>query len=238
MAEEDEEQEDILALTAPEEAVPVPLRRDEGKAGGGGAKDRSGGRTAGEIMLERPGLMVGEIGDGGTQDRSGGQTAWEIMLERPGPAVGETQTAAERVQAARELWKDGPVWTVRGGSPEMDEARRIVTAGRTAQTEEILQPSRDGNLALAGLERAARGGTAGLALERVGRAGLARGGLEGLYRQTVRGLRPAAPALPPEQAGRTSRALEPGSAASLAVDELDRAVRRDSRRYDGGMSIY
>ena len=203
-----------------------------GEAGGGGTKDRNGGRTTGEIMLERPGLMAGEIGDGGTQDRSGGRTAGEIMLERPGLAAGETQTAAERVQAAKELWKDGPVWTVRGGLPEMDEARRTAAAGRTARAEEILQPSRGGNLALAGLERAARDGTAGLALERVGRAGPARGGLEGLYRRTVQGLRPAAPALPPEQAGRTARALEPGSAASLAVDELDRAVRRDSRRYE------
>ena len=70
------------------------------------------------------------------------------------------------------------------------------------------------------------------------RAGLEQAGLKELYRQTVRGLRPAVPALLPEQTGKTARAQEPGSAVSLAVDELDRAVRRDSRRYDGGMSIY
>ena len=65
-------------------------------------------------------------------------------------------------------------------------------------------------------------------------------GLEELYRQTARETLPPA-ALPAPQAGMTGlgpRAAEPGTAASLAVGELDRAVRRDSRRYDGGMTIY
>lgn len=151
--------------------------------------------------------------------------------------------AAERAQGTGELWKDGPVWTAHGVEPETDGARRTADAERTAQAEEILQPLRDGGLAWDGPEWTARGGAAGPALESAGRSGpaqtgLEQAGLEGLYRQTVRGLRPAAPALPPEQAGKTARAQEPGSAASLAVDELDRAVRRDSRRYDGGMSIY
>ena len=51
-----------------------------------------------------------------------------------------------------------------------------------------------------------------------------------------------APAVLPDPAGGRSglggRIQGPGSAASLAVDELDRAVRRDSRRYDGEMRIY
>ena len=65
-------------------------------------------------------------------------------------------------------------------------------------------------------------------------------GLEELYREAARETLPSAgPAVP--QGGRgefAARAEEPGSAASLAVEELDRAVRRDSRRYDGEMSIY
>ena len=198
--------------------------------------DRSGGRTAEEIASERPGLIGGVIGDVRTGDRSGGRTAGEIALDRPGLAAGET--AAERAETAGELWKDGPVWTVRSVKPEIDRAQRAATAERTAQTGEALQTARDGAFIWAGLERAARGSMAGLAPEGAGRLELSRTGLEGLYRRTVQGLRPAAPALPPEQAGRTVRAQEPGSAASLAVDELDRAVRRDSRRYDGGMSIY
>ncbi|MDE6260235.1 MAG: hypothetical protein K2M42_05145 [Oscillospiraceae bacterium] len=63
-------------------------------------------------------------------------------------------------------------------------------------------------------------------------------GLEELYRRTAQASRPAVQSLPVEQAGRTLRAEEPGRAAALTVDELDRAVRRDSRRYDGGMSIF
>ena len=211
--DEEEQREDVLALTVPEEAVPASPRGDEGEAGDGEADDRSGGRTAGEIALERPGLVAGE-----------------------------TETAVERVEANRELWKDGPVWSVRAAEPEIDEAQRIATGGRTAQVEKAPWLAQGGGLSWAGLEQVARGSTAltseGTGRSGPGKAGLEQAGLKGLYRQTVRGLRPAAPALPPEQAGRTVRAQEPGSAASLAVDELDRAVRRDSRRYDGGMSIY
>lgn len=65
-------------------------------------------------------------------------------------------------------------------------------------------------------------------------------GLEALYDQTVQASRPSpAPQLQSaEQAGRTLRAEEPGRTAALTVEELDRAVRRDSRRYDGGMTIF
>ena len=63
-------------------------------------------------------------------------------------------------------------------------------------------------------------------------------GLAELYRQTVRAARPALPPLSGGGAERTERAREPGGSAGLTVDELDRAVRRDSRRYDGGLSIF
>ena len=125
----------------------------------------------------------GETGSSGTENRSGGQTAGEVE--------------AERAETAGELWKDGPVWTVRGGPPEIDEAQKAAQAGRTAQAEGTLRGAQDGDLVWAGLERAARGGAASPALEGAGRSGTAQTGLEGLYRQTVRGLRPAAPALPP-----------------------------------------
>jgi len=68
--------------------------------------------------------------------------------------------------------------------------------------------------------------------------GTAERGLEELYRRTAQASRPAVRTLPVEQAGRTLRAEEPGRTAELTMDELDRAVRRDSRRYDGGMSIF
>ena len=62
--------------------------------------------------------------------------------------------------------------------------------------------------------------------------------LEGLYRRTAQAVRPPAQNLPVEQAGRTRLDEKPERAAALTVDELDWAVRRDSRRYDGGMTIY
>ena len=241
--EEEQEREDVLALPQMEESVPASPRGNEGEAGDGGTGDRSGGRTVEEIVSERPGLVAGVTEESETGDRSGGRTAGEIVLERPGLAAGETETVMESAQAGRELWKDGPVWMVRSRSPEMDEAQRAAAAQRTDQAEQALQPVWSGDWTLSGWEWAVRHGAGGPAPDSAGQPGPARSGpeqagLKGLYRQTVQGLRPAAPALPPEQAGRTVRAQEPGSAASLAVDELDRAVRRDSRRYDGGMSIY
>ena len=98
-------------------------------------------------------------------------------------------------------------------------------------------------------ERAESGGGGGPSPQAAGPADLSGGlaapepslaGLEELYRETARETLPTAvPAA--TQGGRgelSARMEEPGSAASLAVDELDRAVRRDSRRYDGEMMIY
>ena len=212
-AEDEEERESSLALSVTGKDVPASPHGNEDEAGDGEAGDRSGGRTAEEIVLERPGLIAGE-----------------------------TETASEREPAAGEIWKDGPVWTVRGADPETDEVQRSEAAEWRTQPEEAVPPQGGGTI-WTGLGWAMGNGIAGLALEGMrrsepARAGLEQAGLKGLYRQTVQGSRPAVPALPPEQAGRTGRVREPGSAASLAVDELDRAVRRDSRRYDGGMSIF
>lgn len=63
-------------------------------------------------------------------------------------------------------------------------------------------------------------------------------GLERLYQQASQAARPAAPALTAPQGGRTLRLGEPEQLRPLTVDELDRAVRRDSWRYDGGMDIF
>lgn len=59
-----------------------------------------------------------------------------------------------------------------------------------------------------------------------------------LYRGAAEGARAPAPALAPERGFRTALEREAGGAPGLTVEELDRAVRRDSRRYDGGMSIF
>ena len=63
-------------------------------------------------------------------------------------------------------------------------------------------------------------------------------GLEKLYQQTVQAGRPTAQPLPAGRTGQTVLTEGSGRSASLTVDELDRAVRRDSRRYDGGMTLF
>lgn len=63
-------------------------------------------------------------------------------------------------------------------------------------------------------------------------------GLEGLYRQAVRAARPAVQSPAAPRQGQAVRLGEPETPRQLTVDELDRAVRRDSRRYDGGLDIF
>ncbi len=70
-----------------------------------------------------------------------------------------------------------------------------------------------------------------------GRERTAAEGLEALYRQTARAAW-AAPALEAQPVERMVRVREKEGGAALTAEELDRAVRRDSRRYDGGMSIF
>lgn len=259
--EDDEEQEDVLALTrtaavtaSPQgeggEAGEVPETAD-GKAEPAPVKpgERDGGRSAGDIAADRPGLLAGE-------DET-----------ESSPAAGAEAAEDEDGGTAGEPWKDGMVWTVQSVEPAVTAARERAPALGAAEGPDVaedLKPAGTGGDEAAAIDwTAARAGAgaewitraetarAGAAAEWAARAGTtaampdgarrmtaAQAGLEGLYRQTVEAARPAAPALPPERAGRTARAQEPGSAASLAVDELDRAVRRDSRRYDGGMSIF
>lgn len=220
----DEDQEDVpvLAQTAD---LPAARREDE--------------TAAGTADMEPAPVEAGE-------HRDSGQVAGGVGTEQPRRGPGEA-AEAENGAAAETIWKEGPVWTVRDAGPEIDAARRRGLAKEIGGTEAALQAAEadaaqaDGEnrmTAETGMEWTVRAETAGLPFAGPRRTAQAQTGLEGLYRQTVQGLRPAAPALPTERAGRSTREQEPGSAASLAVDELDRAVRRDSRRYDGGLSIF
>lgn len=80
-----------------------------------------------------------------------------------------------------------------------------------------------------------RGGSAGVGTET--RREDTGAGLRMLYRRAGEAVRPLTVPAAHRDGGGVVRE-EPAPAAGLTAQELDRAVRRDSRRYDGGMSIY
>ena len=177
--EDDEEQEDALALAAERVPSAAPAPRSEG-------------RTEGSEDLGNP-----------QEPEQGEREAAFVPMENE-----ELWAAVSRMVGEQ--------------MPEDDEPASAHENGLTA-----LRTLRAGDGQAA--EDAATAPIPGASAER---------GLEELYHRTAQASRPAAQSLPVEQAGRTLRAEEPGRAAALTVDELDRAVRRDSRRYDGGMSIF
>ncbi len=158
---------------------------------------------------------------------------WAGSPARPAPEAGKAPDPEDEAGFSgggpeTEVFRDRGPGPAQAGGPERDGAeeragealRELTAAAQAAQRQE------------------GEGRDAGRAdsLPRLRRE--AGSGLEELYRRTARAVSPAALALPVEQAGRVWPAEEPGRSAALAVDELDRAVRRDSRRYDGGMSIF
>lgn len=145
-------------------------------------------------------------------------------------ALGETDWAEVRTGGTdwAGLRTDGTDW-----------ARRTAEAGLETERPEWIRraegPAREmGGRLEAGAETAGTGlpGPA----RKPDRGGCA--ALMELYRGAAEGARAPAPALAPERASRTVVEREAGGAPGLTVEELDRAVRRDSRRYDGGMSIF
>lgn len=137
------------------------------------------------------------------------------------------ETEQEEREAASAPTEHGELWAA---TPRMVGERPPEDDGPASAHENGLRATR----ALRAMDGQAAEGDAEIAPA----SGAADRGLEELYRRTAQASRPTAQSLPVEQAGRTLRAEEPGRAAALTVDELDRAVRRDSRRYDGGMSIF
>lgn len=161
---------------------------------------------------------------------------WAKPSARAAPEAGEERDPPEPEAGDRQSPPPGPeLWP--GAAREAAAAPRDGALERRVLAEELegavlaLRPAAEaaGRLETAGQD----GGGPEIPLQEAG------SGLEELYRRTAQAASPAAAlALPVEQAGRIPPAEEPGRSAALAVDELDRAVRRDSRRYDGGMSIY
>lgn len=135
-------------------------------------------------------------------------------------ALGGTDWAGLRTDGT-----DWARWTAEAGldaiAPEW--ARETAEAGRKLGGDLENRPEAAGAGSPGPARKPDRGGSAAL--------------ME-LYRGAAEGARAPAPALAPERAPRTVLERETGGAPGLTVEELDRAVRRDSRRYDGGMSIF
>lgn len=186
--EDEDGQEDALALTLEGAASPAPPPAPEAGAGG-----RRPGQTE---EPERPGDTAVPALRGDREERAG---------SRGGGLPGD-----------RRLPESGPL----GNALDAPRPARA-GIGRRAQAPGAAEP-RTGEAERAGTEP----------------AGAAEAGLERLYRQTVQAARTAAQDAAGGQPARTGPTEDPGRMAALTVDELDRAVKRDSRRYDGGMSIF
>lgn len=226
---EEEDREDAPALTG--RTVPTAVFPEE-----------DDGETA-PALTGRTALSAVSTEEDHGETASAGDTRREAAPEPPADAP--ERMAGEPAEAEGsgpdEGWPDGPVWRLDAGAAERAEAAwRRASAERLDRGEELAAQA-----AYLAAEEAAETAEAHLSAEKGGELARTirretRSGLEGLYRQTVQAVRPAAPARAPdaEQTGWAARVEEPGHPAALTADELDRAMRRDSRRYDGGMTIF
>ncbi len=210
---------------------------------------RSANETAGVgggVSMEWPGRFANEAEgvDGGASverpklpaNKAADEDSTASAEEPARPAGGAADEPDGEDSGSEEEPEDGLIWRLDIGAAQRAEAawRRALADRPDGAAAEALRMTAEGTMGTAA-ERLSveKGGELAQVVKHKPEIGL-----EGLYRQTVRAVRPAPQALPVEQAGRTVRAEEPGRTAALTVDELDRAVRRDSRRYDGGMNIF
>lgn len=145
----------------------------------------------------------------------------EQLKELPGgggPADGAMPETVPEEPVPAQFWRDGPEQLVAGsngtallrrpGAGDVELAWTDAPSGGAAEDSPAASPQPEGR------------------------------GLEKLYRQAVQAARPAPQALSAPQPGQGVRLGELETPRQLTVDELDRAVRRDSRRYDGGLEIF
>ena len=194
-------------------------------------------------------VLLGEDGESGDEERLVLDGASEgVRLPPPRPPGAE-----DEVEPAEALGGDGPDWMdgPEGLPGETDWAQVRADGPEGAVWSEELDPETGRTvwtLARAGLGRETDGAwDAGTEADRAagpgrrpeaGAAGSALAGLAELYRGAASEGRAPAPAAVPEGGRRTVLERTAEGAPGLTVEELDRAVRRDSRRYDGGMSIF
>lgn len=216
--DDDGEREDVPALGA-EKAVPAaPASGLETEDAAEGGRERAADAPAEDGSALAEAETLSWVPDG--KVRSALAEGQDEVPGADGSDAGAVEGAAVKHEAA-EAWWDEPA------APVMGPNGSLVLRRPGAGDVELLGP--DGRPDQAGAAEADAA---------MGSVKPAEQGLEKLYQQTVRAGRAAVQAAPAEQAGRTAWAEEPGRTAALTVDELDRAVRRDSRRYDGGMTLF
>lgn len=146
----------------------------------------------------------------------------------PAEQAGQARPGADEPEAPRRRdGTGGEVWAA--GVPE-----RSPGGTRVLWPEEGAGQPRGGEAWEAGRLTAGPSNWAGAGTSRT-RPG--RDSVPELYRQVSRAVWAAGAAAPAAQAV-TVTEQRAAPAAGLTVGELDRAVRRDSRRYDGGMTLY
>lgn len=191
-------------------------------------------------------VLLGEDGESGDEERlvlDGASEGVRLPPLRPPGAEDEVEPA-EAPDGDGPDWTDGP----EGLPGETDWAQVRADGPEGAVWSEELDPETGRTvwtLARAGLGRETDGawdaGTEADGAAGPGRrpeAGTAGSALAELYRGAAAEGRAPAPAAVPEGGRRTVLERTAEGAPGLTVEELDRAVRRDSRRYDGGMSIF
>lgn len=247
-AEEEDREEDVPSLEFPGETAEIAVlpgavkntafdQNAEGSVSSAQAEDETSPEVAGNAVLPS-------------------------ALEAVSVPVDMTQAVLMAEAARMEQGMSGQEGRETGGSVSVEQALQAgvrMTEPSGSQLEAVLEAVRAVNSEAEGVEwlaraaRAARDGAGvraegvperGAALEAEdGGPNLARtesvGGLETLYRETARAV---------SAAGQVAFAVAPAvmtaveqaqpETRQLTVGELDRAVRRDSRRYDGGMTIF
>lgn len=193
---------------------PAPgLAANTGRAGGG-AQEPAGRLSGGQGGVEQP------AGEQPAGERPGG-----------GQAAGARDGAGENAGAQARTWAGEDRPSARDRRTLQEPAAPAQAADWTIETAR----RRSGQVA-SGQEEAGPGAS-GAAEERGAASYRAQDqGALGLYRRLLQAGRAAQAARP---TGQTTVAEQTTTGApSLTVDELDRAVRRDSRRYDAGMELY
>lgn len=256
---DEDEAEETLRLEVPEEAGNAPRGLVRGQAGaerldaektdapaadGPGPDGRrsegaaDAAERAGAAWLEAvpvsPGWGGAGTGEAGTKGKrlDAGETG---VGKTDADETGVNETGVNETDAARTDDEDEETEAADGGLrlPRRRGTARRLADGETESGRAVGRETEDGTLPEAVRKPQARRTAADVLADSV--SGTGDGGAA-VYRRLLRlGRAETAARAGAERGGVYRQGVD---APSLTVDELDRAVRRDSRRYDGGMELY